>query len=143
MQEELFSEEWTMPSAFGCERAVLQQLAHAISCIHPDETRLDDMLASVAEACLNAIEHGNCCAAGIPVRVQLYADRSKYQFRIFDLGAATMDLGQETTVAANWQAAHPRGWGLYLMRQLSDGLAVGSQGNRQYIEITFFRQEAN
>lgn len=143
MQEEWFVQEWTMPSAFGCERAVLQELAHAIHRIHPDEARTDDMLASVAEACLNAIEHGNHFAATAPVQIHLYADKSKYQFRIFDFGTKTIDLDQKTNVAGNWQATHPRGWGLYLMRELSDGLSIGSQGNRHYIEITFFRQEAD
>jgi len=78
--------ELVIPSELGYEKmaqkltgAVAQQMGFALD-------RVDDLKTSVAEACLNAIEHGNQLDANIPVRVLFSIDADQLAIDIEDQG---------------------------------------------------------
>src|SRR5690606_36055692 len=50
---------WRIPSVPGCEKPMLGELAGLIDEAWPEAGRKDDMLTCVAEAVMNAAEHGN------------------------------------------------------------------------------------
>ncbi|GGG05654.1 ATP-binding protein [Paenibacillus abyssi] len=139
MKEAIFEQQWVMPSAYGSEKAVMQKVKTAISRICPGEQRIEDMLTAIAEACLNAIEHGNLADFRLPVTLQLTIDGEKYKFRIIDHGSNMPVVQDELPLPDKWLEEHPRGWGLFLIRRLSDHAAFGSENGEVYLDIIFYR----
>lgn len=61
-----FAAKWVLSSEYGQEKNVLSEISAIIGRLDPLSTRLDDMLTAVAEACLNAFEHGNRLNINLP-----------------------------------------------------------------------------
>lgn len=80
--------EWTIPSRIGCEKRMIRNVAAAVAGHCPEEERSEDIVTAVAEACLNAIEHGNRLEARLPVTVRMMVDEEQYRIRVFDRGAS-------------------------------------------------------
>lgn len=146
-EQELFHKEWRLPSRFGAEKEVW----HSIKTIAADwevgEEKLDGMLTAVTEACLNAMEHGNRGQAELPVVVTLRVYDQKFVFRVQDRGANANGSGKmgeavlatekpfdaKRRLAADW----PRGWGLFLINQLTDRVCCGIDRDGSYITLIF------
>ncbi|CAM4164286.1 ATP-binding protein [Paenibacillus alkaliterrae] len=139
MQDAQFEKRWSMPGVYGSERVMMQKVASAISRINPGESRLDDMMTVIAEAFLNAIEHGNQSDHSLQVTLQLIVDREKYIIRIFDHGSREPVIPGEAPLSMKWKADHPRGWGLFLINRLADRVTFGKLDGSVYIEILFNR----
>jgi anti-sigma regulatory factor (Ser/Thr protein kinase) len=52
-------DEWTMASAPGNERAVMQRVAASVATVRLSARWREQLATAVAEATLNAMEHGN------------------------------------------------------------------------------------
>lgn len=134
--------EWKIPSICGAEKTVLREAFHVISRCCPNELRIDDMMTAVSEACINAMEHGNRFNGAVMVTVQLKITEQQYRFRIIDCGLKLpdeRDEGQQGLEDRRGQE-HPRGWGLFLIRELSDHAVFGQLDGQTYIDIVFQRQ---
>ncbi|WP_052487305.1 ATP-binding protein [Gordoniibacillus kamchatkensis] len=142
-----FSAEWVLPSEYGCEKKVLAEIEAYVKRADPAFERSDNMLTAVAEACLNAFEHGNRLEESLTVQVRMTADERKYLFQIFDEGegfAACPGHLQPAERVTGREVA--RGWGLFLIGALADRWACGRSEGKFYIEIEFSKQrgaEAN
>jgi serine/threonine-protein kinase RsbW len=136
-----YRKEWSMPSIIGCERTVIEDIAAEILRFEPGEERIEDIKTALAEACLNAIEHGNRSEPGIPVKVAMVAQADKYLFTVTDRGTSTPALPSvEPRLIDKWREEKPRGWGLYLMRSLADRLEFGRCEGLSFVEIQFTRK---
>jgi serine/threonine-protein kinase RsbW len=138
MDQELFYKEWNLPPEYGCEKYVIQEIHSILSSFGPDPQRMDDMKTAVAEACLNAIEHGSPHLK-LPVLVSLRVSKNAFNFRVMDWGSEIPDLPEDMEVADKWKAQDPRGWGLFLIRRLSDGWEFGRVNGRVYVDFIFQR----
>lgn len=86
---------------------------------------------------MNAMEHGNHYRPEIPVKIEVLASRDAVAVRITDQGGsrpipnpATPDL--EAKLA---ELQSPRGWGLYLIKNLVDDMLVTSSETHHTIEL--------
>lgn len=61
---------------------MIQRANSDIRRFSPNEPRIDDMMTAVAEACLNAIEHGNRLDRNKPLTLELTANEEKFTFRV-------------------------------------------------------------
>ncbi len=137
--------EWTVPSVPGNERQAMELVEEAVQPLHLSGERLANLKTAVAEATMNAMEHGNHYQPDKPVGVQVLTSETAIAVRIQDQGEnpacvpiaepAVPDLeaklaGQET----------PRGWGLFLIKNLVDELHISQDESHHTIELIMQRE---
>lgn len=130
-------EEFDLPSAPGNEREAMARVADRVAEIGLDAPRLEKLKTAVAESTMNAMEHGNSYDADKPVQLQILRSRAALKVRITDYGgdasipeAATPDLDAKL---AGEQS--PRGWGLFLIKNMVDEMHTQSDGAHHTIEL--------
>jgi len=131
--------DFTLPSAPGNERQAMTRIAEAVTALGLPPDRLEKLKTAVAEATMNAMEHGNHYRDDLPVRVQAESDGQRLTVRITDQGGGG---GTEIPVAdtpdidlklAGLQS--PRGWGLFLIKSMVDEMNVTGDGQHHTIEL--------
>ncbi len=130
---------FTMRSEPGNERLALAQVAEAVAGQGLSAARLERLKTAVAEAAMNAIEHGNKNQPEIPVDVEVMSSGGDIVVTITDQGGAPEEAspGAEPDIAlklAGDQA--PRGWGLFLIRHMVDAMDVTTEGTRHTVTLT-------
>ena len=126
-----------VPSELGNERLAADRVVEAVATLGLPAAVVDRLRTVVAEATMNAIEHGNGCRADVPVGLKVSATSSALVVHVVDQGGA-VDL-PETEIpdlAAKLDGLQtPRGWGLFLMRAMVDELAVTSDGEERTVQL--------
>lgn len=107
-----------LPSILGYEkiaRGAAQALAEQIDM---PEARIEDLKTAVAEACMNAIEHGNSLESGINVTVVMRISEDKLEVSVADVGEDAIPTDFEP-------GSRPmRGWGMFFIRNLVDEIEI-------------------
>jgi serine/threonine-protein kinase RsbW len=129
-----------LPSEPGNERLALARVAGTVKDLGLSEARLEKLKTAVAEATMNAIEHGNQNRAEIPVEVEVTQDGDDIIVAISDQGGAVPadDKAPEKPdlVKKLEGGQSPRGWGLFLIRNMVDAVNVTTNGQRHTIWLT-------
>jgi serine/threonine-protein kinase RsbW len=112
--------ELHIPSAFGCEKVAMEKVAAVAAKMGFSHDRVEDLKTAVAEACLNAIEHGNKMNTTIRVGIELLADDSKLQVSVSDQGEGVGVVPEPDIEAKIEGREPPRGWGVFLIKNLVD-----------------------
>lgn len=130
--------EFSVASELGNERIVMDRVAGAVAELVPDSGRLERLKTAVAEATMNAIEHGNQSRPEIPVALRVLATEEDVLVEITDEGgdqdipdAETPDLEAKL---AGLQTA--RGWGLFLIKNMVDDMQVRSDAKYHTLTLT-------
>jgi serine phosphatase RsbU (regulator of sigma subunit)/anti-sigma regulatory factor (Ser/Thr protein kinase) len=133
-----------LPSEAGREREAMDRVATAVGPLALPTPRLEQLKTAVAEATMNAIEHGNRNRAEIPVRVSVHLEGDDLVVRIRDEGGETpIPITETPDVAAKLRGEQtPRGWGLFLIQQMVDRVRVTSDGRYHTAELTLHLEEA-
>jgi serine phosphatase RsbU (regulator of sigma subunit)/anti-sigma regulatory factor (Ser/Thr protein kinase) len=129
--------DFTIPSAPGNERLAMQRVADAITVLQLDATRLERVKTAVAEATMNAIEHGNNNDPDLPVAIELSATSDELRIRITDHGGGA-EIPAETAPDLDLKLAGeqtPRGWGLFLIKNMVDEMHVTSDDVHHTVEL--------
>jgi anti-sigma regulatory factor (Ser/Thr protein kinase) len=118
--------EVSVPSEPGNEREALRRLEPALAAAGLPPARLERMKTAVAEAVMNAMEHGNGFRPDLPVVIRLFRDGGSLVVDVTDRGAARpMPAAPEPDIEAKLAGEQtPRGWGLFLIRNMVDELEV-------------------
>ena len=88
--------------------------------------RLERLKTAVAEATMNAMEHGNEYREELPVSVRVLASDTAWSVHITDHGGGA-DIPEAETPDLEAKLAGeqtPRGWGLFLIKNMVDDLRV-------------------
>jgi anti-sigma regulatory factor (Ser/Thr protein kinase) len=122
----------------GNERIALAQVADAVAGQGLSASRLERLKTAVAEAAMNAIEHGNRNRPEVPVDVEVVTVDGDIVVTITDQGGAAEQAGssEDPDIArklAGEQA--PRGWGLFLIRHMVDAMDVSTEGTRHTVRL--------
>ena len=124
----------------GNERHAAEQVAAAVAGLLTP-ARLERLKTAVAEATMNAMEHGNRYQAGIPVRIQVDEAPAAVRVRIVDQGGGQF-LGEAETPDLDAKLAglqSPRGWGLFLIQAMVDEMNVHSDDRHHTVELIMNR----
>jgi serine/threonine-protein kinase RsbW len=78
--------ELHIPSVMGYEKIAMECAASMAKKMGFTEDRIEDLKTAVAEACLNAIEHGNKMDTSTKVGITLTAEESRLQVSVKDEG---------------------------------------------------------
>jgi anti-sigma regulatory factor (Ser/Thr protein kinase) len=129
-----------LPSKPGNERLALARVAETVQGLGLSDSRLEKLKTAVAEATMNAIEHGNGNRAEIPVEVEVTQDGDDIVVAISDQGGeAPGQAGpaEEPDLLQKLEGAQsPRGWGLFLIRNMVDAMDITTNGQRHTIWLT-------
>ena len=129
--------EFELPSNPGGERDAMARVADAIAVLELDPTRLDKVKTAVAEATMNAIEHGNKNDPELPVAISVTASDEQLRIRITDHGGGA-EIPAETAPDIDLKLAGeqtPRGWGLFLIKNMVDEMNVTSDDVHHTVEL--------
>lgn len=115
--------EIRLPSRLGFEKIAMSTAATMAQLAGFSPDRIEDLKTAVAEACINAIEHGNGGESPAPVGIVLSLHPGELEVKVIDNGT-----GMQTPVSlqapdiarkiSGEEAA--RGMGMFLIRTLVD-----------------------
>ena len=125
------------PSAMGNERRVMERVAAAVADLGLATKRLERLKTAVAEAAMNAIEHGNDADPDLPVRVRVSVIDGELTVRITDNGGGReIPEAQVPDLDAKLAGLQkPRGWGLFLIKNMVDDVRTHTTDTHHIIEL--------
>ena len=135
--------ELSIPSVPGNERQAMEQVAQAVRDLHLPSRRLEQLKTAVAEATMNAMEHGNHYQPDVPVLISVQASATTLAIRISDQGEGPATIEAETPdlEAKLSELQTPRGWGLFLIKNLVDDLYIINNETHHTIELIINLEE--
>ena len=116
---------------------VAEQVLQAISGLQFSELRLRRLETAVAEATMNAMEHGNHYDPSKPVRIRIIQCGNELAIQIRDEGGgAPIPSSTEPDLEAKLAGLQsPRGWGLFLIKNMVDEMHLKSDASHHTIEL--------
>jgi anti-sigma regulatory factor (Ser/Thr protein kinase) len=135
---------FALASVPGSERVALMQVADSVADLNLPPQRLNKLKTAVAEVTMNAIEHGNDNRADLAVDIEVFYSGTEIIVTVTDHGgsgdqdwaddrggAEIPDLDRKLSGDQG-----PRGWGLFLIRHMVDGMKVTVEGERRTVWLT-------
>jgi anti-sigma regulatory factor (Ser/Thr protein kinase) len=125
-----------LASTPGNERAAMARVMKAVTHLDLPEEKAERLRTAVSEGVMNAIEHGNHNNPEIPVGVSASLEGSDLVIRIVDRGSAIVPVAPQPDLdlkLAGLQA--PRGWGLFLIRNMVDHMRQSLENGLHTIEL--------
>lgn len=132
---------FSIEGAIGNERAAMQRVAEAVAPLGLEPARLERLKTAVAETVMNAIEYGSQGDPSVPVDIRVDADRETIRVRVTDraLSGPVPDAEMPDLDAKLEGKQKPRGWGLFLIRHMVDGMDVHAADGLQTVTLTLAR----
>ena len=129
--------EFEESSAPGNERRIMDRVASSVRDVGLDPKRFERLKTAVSEAAMNAIEHGNRLDVELPVHVRVSVTNDELLVRIVDNGGGREIPEPETPdLEAKLQGLQkPRGWGLFLIKNMVDDMRVHTTNMHHSIEL--------
>ncbi len=127
-----------MPSKLGFEKVAMSAAGAFAELMGFTPSRIDALKSAVAEACINAMEHGNRFADEADVELQLFMDEQQLEVRIHDRGKGPPPAAENTPDMAKKLAGEQaaRGMGLFLIQNLVDQAGwVENAGGGGYMRL--------
>jgi serine phosphatase RsbU (regulator of sigma subunit)/CHASE1-domain containing sensor protein/anti-sigma regulatory factor (Ser/Thr protein kinase) len=130
--------DFSLPSEPGNERWAMEEVARAVSGLGLPERTLQRLKTAVAEATMNAMEHGNRYNPQVPVKIRVLSSERALFVRITDQGGSPVsDPDKEAPdLEAKLEGMQtPRGWGLFLIQNMVDEMRVSGNPDHHTIEL--------
>jgi anti-sigma regulatory factor (Ser/Thr protein kinase) len=138
--------EFSVPSEPGNERLAMETVAEAVGDLDIRGENLQRLKTAVAEATMNAMEHGNKYRAEVPVEVLVLVEDQDLMVRITDRGSGPPPSQAEDVpdLEAKLAGAQtPRCWGLFLIERMVDEVRVSVNADHHSIELLVRLEEGN
>ena len=130
--------ELSIPSEPGNERRAMEEVAAVVSDLGLSENTLERLKTAVAEATMNAMEHGNRYNPEVPVEIQVWRLEKCLLVRIIDRGSGPPPSpnAQTPDLEAKLEGEQSlRGWGLFLISRLVDDMNVTGDEHHHTVEL--------
>jgi len=130
--------EVRLPSRLGFEKVAMSTAASVAKLMGFREDKIDDLKTAVAEACINAIEHGNRLNEKLSVGVVLSAGADALEIKVMDDGKGMKNLPTKPDIDKKMHGEEdPRGMGMFLIQALVDEAewVVGTNGKGSYVRL--------
>jgi serine phosphatase RsbU (regulator of sigma subunit)/anti-sigma regulatory factor (Ser/Thr protein kinase) len=127
-----------LPGTTGTEREAMDRVAAAVAGLAMPPERLERLKTAVSEATMNAVEYGSANRADIPVRVVVEQLGPDLRVHITDraLSGPIPDAEEPDLDAKLAGLQKPRGWGLFLIRNMVDDVATRADDQGQTVTLT-------
>jgi serine/threonine-protein kinase RsbW len=130
--------EVRLPSRLGFEKVAMSTAASVAKLMGFREERIDDLKTAIAEACINAIEHGNRLNEKLSVGVILSAGANALEIKVMDDGKGMKTQPAKPDIDKKMHGEEdPRGMGMFLIQALVDEAewVVGTNGKGSYVRL--------
>ena len=133
--------EVRVPSRMGFEKVAMSTAASVAKLMGFRDDRIEDLKTAVAEACINAIEHGNRQNEKLSVGVVLSAGADSLEVKVIDDGKGMNrqpgKLNKPDIDRKMRGEEDPRGMGMFLIQALVDEAewVAGTDGNSSYVRL--------
>jgi len=130
--------EVRLPSRLGFEKVAMSTAASVAKLMGFREERIEDLKTAIAEACINAIEHGNRLNEKLSVGVVLSAGSDALEIKVMDDGKGMHQRPIKPDIDRKMHGEEdPRGMGMFLIQALVDEAewVVGSNGKGSYVRL--------
>jgi serine phosphatase RsbU (regulator of sigma subunit)/anti-sigma regulatory factor (Ser/Thr protein kinase) len=129
--------EFDLASEPGNERAAMARVEAAVADLHLESARLERLKTAVAEATMNAMEHGNEYRADRPVSIRVVHAPERLSVHVTDRGAAgALPAPEVPDLEAKLAGRQkPRGWGLLLIQKMVDEARETSGAGKHTVEL--------
>lgn len=127
-----------VPSEEGNERIAMERVTSALAEVEMTAAQLERLKTAVAEATMNAIEHGNEGNADLPVELVVLLGASTVAVTVTDRGgdrASTPEAEAPDLTAKLAGLQRPRGWGLFLIEHMADEVEDTTEGDRHTVRL--------
>ena len=122
--------EIQLPSRLGSEKVAMSKAADLARSMGFDEERIEDLKTAIAEACINAIEHGNKLDETLPVGVILSRGADSLEIRVVDSGQGPQGRNTAPDIDKKMhEEEQSRGMGMFLIESLVDEVEWVSSPN--------------
>ncbi len=145
MDEHRSSIELRLPSRLGFEKVAMNTAASVAHLMGFGDERIEDLKTAIAEACINAMEHGNKLDETLSVGVILSMSPDSLEVKVLDTGqgpqshAATPDIDRKMH-----EEEEARGMGMFLIESLVDEVEwVSSPPAGSYARMVIRLDRAN
>ena len=129
--------DFTLPSEQGGELAAADRVLRAVEDLDLPARSSDRLRTAVAEAVMNAMEHGNGFDPNLATQVQVLTGEHRLVVRVWDHGQELPPESAEPDLDAKLAGEQPaRGWGLFLIRNMVDELAITREEERNVVTLT-------
>lgn len=131
-------EAFDVVSAEGNERDARDRAMAFATAAGLGADRLEQFGTAVAEATMNAMEHGNGYDSTVPVRVRLSAEHGAVAAAITDQGGGDeLPDAEDPDIEKKLEGLQsPRGWGLFLIEQMVDEVTTTTEGDERTVTLT-------
>ena len=132
------SVEVRLPSRMGFEKVAMSTAASVAKLMGFREDRIEDLKTAVAEACINAIEHGNRLNEKLSVGVVLSAGVDSLEVKVIDDGKGMKTMPHKPDIDKKIHGEEdPRGMGMFLIQALVDEAewVAGANGKSSYVRL--------
>ncbi len=129
--------ELSVPSEPGNERLAMEEVAGTVEGLGLPDRTLERLKTAVAEATMNAMEHGNQYRAEALVFIEVLVSDAKLYVRITDKGSGPPAFDQQTPdLEAKLNGVQTaRGWGLFLIKSMVDEMNVTGDEHHHTVEL--------
>ncbi len=129
--------QFELASEPGNERRAIAGVERAVDGLGLPPARLERLKTAVAEATMNAIEHGNENVAERPVAVRVLRSGGQLRVQVTDQSAVGEPPPPEVPDIEAKLAGlqHPRGWGLFLIDSMVDETRVTNGAGGHTLEL--------
>ncbi len=130
--------EIRLPSRLGYEKVAMGTAASVAKLMGFPEDRIEDLKTAIAEACINAIEHGNKLNENLSVGVILSSNAESLEVKVIDNGSGIQKEPAKPDIDRKILGEEdPRGLGMFLIQSLVDEAewVKGSQGKDSYVRL--------
>jgi anti-sigma regulatory factor (Ser/Thr protein kinase) len=130
----------------GNERVALREVAAAAADRGLTPDQMERLKTAVAEATMNAIEHGNENRPEVPVDITVLQTAGAIAVTITDRGGDRADNAPREVPDIELKLRgeqRPRGWGLFLVQAMVDGMEVSTHGALHTVRLTMHTDSAD
>jgi serine phosphatase RsbU (regulator of sigma subunit)/anti-sigma regulatory factor (Ser/Thr protein kinase) len=130
-------DEFEVPSEVGSERVPVERVVQAVAPLDLPGPRMEQLKTAVAETVMNAVEHGNKGRPELPVAIRVTASATDLEVAITDRGGdqpfpESADPDLDAKLAGE---QGPRGWGLFLIRNMVDDLRISADQHHHTVHL--------
>jgi serine/threonine-protein kinase RsbW len=122
--------ELRVPSRMGYEKVAMGTAASVAKLMGFPDARIEDLKTAIAEACINAIEHGNHLNENLCVGVTLSSHDNSLEVKVLDDGGGISKVPPKPDIDRKMHGEEdPRGMGMFLIQSLVDEAEWVKAGN--------------
>ena len=130
--------EVRIPSRLGFEKVAMGTAESVARLMGFPAARIEDLKTAVAEACINAMEHGNKLNDKLSVGVVLSATDDALEVKVMDNGPGFQAAPHQPDIDRKMRGEEEaRGMGMFLIQALVDEAewVKGSRGSDSYVRL--------